>query len=95
MKAAALPDKPSRAERQKRYRERQKTLEMVVPAEVDVDLVEDLVAGRWLPRDRDDDREAIGAALVTFARENISTVTRNALKFPNGLPKVFNSEKPE
>lgn len=70
--AQAPPEKLTPAERQRRYRARRASLDRIVPVCVDVDLVEDLIAARYLEPGRDEDREAIGDAIGRFVREKLS-----------------------
>lgn len=74
---AAPPDRASGpAERQRRYRERQRSGRMVVPVEIDARTVEALVRERALTDTQALDPNAIGKALAAVLENIPLRVTR-------------------
>ena len=64
-----MPDAPSpAAERQREYRDRDKSGSLWASAFVPHDLAEKLIAGGLLPEGESSDKKTLGAALVEAAR---------------------------
>jgi hypothetical protein len=72
-----MPSSITAAAKQRAYRDRRRSGRVVLRIEIDeVALVETLIAAGYLPREQDDDRAAVQAALTSMLE--IWCVTSNA-----------------